>query len=635
MKPRIFLFSDHEQSTIELFTSLIALESYPFNFSDTKYFLHVGFNPPASAGVKDLLHDLPIGFYCSIGFKEASPGGLWKFGDVCGKLDEMASVIPVLNAPIINFEVLEQTIDSLKPFQKKYAERASISQISIKSGVEIGDEKLADYEFTVRTTNVFIAENIVFLSDLLKFSESELLRCPNFGRKSLREVKAFLEERDLTLNQANISFSAPIEVRRNPKEIVGDSAERDISEEIAKLGDQRTVEILRARVGFGKRKTLQTLGVEFGITRERVRQIEAKGIQKILKKPNNLFSMWNELILEHVQNSIYPIEIEKFTNLERAFEAVNVRSGWLIRFLIGLNKRNLETYSNGLSLIEFQGKQLVSEFSQEDFDEFHKLILEIFSNSNRKPLNILKAECYKFCTDQKEKYFNLIFEHELSNSLVSRSGDGSEVFVKYVRRSNIEIAMQLLIDHVNAADGPIKTEELQAFVEKKTFISYRSISNALNHNDDIFPYRHGYWTTFQHLDFTEADKRLIVEAANLKLVDQAYTQLHCRDLAEELSGRLSTELNYFAIAGILKKFSDLTYLGRSVFCAKGAQLEQRFFIHDALVNVLRARDRPMHINELIDEAREFVSISDAYQPATKAPIINIGNSTYALDYWDI
>ena len=68
--------------------------------------------------------------------------------DVCGKLDEMASVIPVLNAPIINFEVLEQTIDSLKPFQKKYAERASISQISIKSGVEIGDEKLADYEFT-------------------------------------------------------------------------------------------------------------------------------------------------------------------------------------------------------------------------------------------------------------------------------------------------------------------------------------------------------------------------------------------------------------------------------------------------------------------------------------------------------
>ena len=79
----------------------------------------------------------------------------------------------------------------------------------------------------------------------------------------------------------------------------------------------------------------------------------------------------------------------------------------------------------------------------------------------------------------------------------------------------------------------------------------------------------------------------------------------------------------------------MTYLGRSVFCAKGAQLEQRFFIHDALVNVLRARDRPMHINELIDEAREFVSISDAYQPATKAPIINIGNSTYALDYWDI
>ena len=70
-------------------------------------------------------------------------------------------------------------------------------------------------------------------------------------------------------------------------------------------------------------------------------KLKLKASKKFLKKPNNLFSMWNELILEHVQNSIYPIEIEKFTNLERAFEAVNVRSGWLIRFLIGLNKRNL------------------------------------------------------------------------------------------------------------------------------------------------------------------------------------------------------------------------------------------------------------------------------------------------------
>ena len=68
-----------------------------------------------------------------------------------------------------------------------------------------------------------------------------------------------MEERDLTLNQANISFSAPIEVRRNPKEIVGDSAERDISEEIAKLGDQRTVEIIKGPSGLWKTKNSSNL----------------------------------------------------------------------------------------------------------------------------------------------------------------------------------------------------------------------------------------------------------------------------------------------------------------------------------------------------------------------------------------
>lgn len=635
MKPRIFLFSDQEQSSVDLLTSLLALEGFPFNFADIKYFIHIGFNPPASTEVRAVLKDLPVGFYCSIGFKEASPGELWKFGDTCGMLHNTASVIPVYNAPILNFKISAESMASLKSLQTNYSAILSASQVPTILGTEVADEKLSNFDFSVRTTNVFVAENIVYLSDLLQFTEAALLRFPNFGRKSLNEVKEFLSERDLTLNQSNVVFSKSVAERKQPRDVVSDCAEHDIKEEIDELKDERTIDIIRARVGFGKRKTLQDLGLEYGITRERIRQIEAKGITKILKKPNNLFSMWNELILEKVQAAIYPLEVDKFAFFEPAFEAIEVRAGWLLRFLIGLNKRDIENYSNGLSIVEFQGKQLLSEFPQDEFDEFQKVIVELFSNTIRKPLSDLKEECFKYSTPQKDKYFNLIFEHELSNSLVSRNSNGDEIFVKYVRRSNIELALQLLIDHVNAADAPIKTEELHAFVENKTPIAFRSISNALNHNDEIFPYRHGLWATFQHLDFTEADKRLIIETANAKLSNKTHAQLHARDLEQELTGKLSNELNYFAISGILKKYSDLNYLGRSVFCAKDAELEQRFFIHDALVNVLRANDRPMHLSELIDEAREFVSISDGYQPADKAPIINIGNSTYALDYWDM
>lgn len=406
MKPRIFLFSDQEQSSVDLLTSLLALEGFPFNFADTKYFIHIGFNPPASTEVRAVLKDLPVGFYCSIGFKEASPGELWKFGDTCGMLYNTASVIPVYNAPILNFKISEESMASLKSLQSNYSAILSASQVPTILGTEVADEKLSNFDFSVRTTNVFLVENIVYLSDLLQFTEAALLRFPNFGRKSLNEVKEFLSERDLTLNQSNVVFSKSVVERKQPRDVVSDCAEHDVKEEIDELKDERTIDIIRARVGFGKRKTLQDLGLEYGITRERIRQIEAKGITKILKKPNNLFSMWNELILEKVQASIYPLEVDKFAFFEPAFEAIEVRAGWLLRFLIGLNKRDIENYSNGLSIVEFQGKQLLSEFPQDEFDEFQKVIVELFSNTIRKPLSDLKAECFKYSTPQKDKYFN-------------------------------------------------------------------------------------------------------------------------------------------------------------------------------------------------------------------------------------
>lgn len=46
---------------------------------------------------------------------------------------------------------------------------------------------------------------------------------------------------------------------------------------------KREQEILKARYGFedGVEKTLEEIGQSFGVTRERIRQIEAKAIKKL------------------------------------------------------------------------------------------------------------------------------------------------------------------------------------------------------------------------------------------------------------------------------------------------------------------------------------------------------------------
>jgi len=50
-----------------------------------------------------------------------------------------------------------------------------------------------------RPSNCFRAENIYTIKDLLSKTERQLLAIPNFGRRSLNEVKAALSEMNLSL----------------------------------------------------------------------------------------------------------------------------------------------------------------------------------------------------------------------------------------------------------------------------------------------------------------------------------------------------------------------------------------------------------------------------------------------------
>ncbi|HEY3326242.1 MAG TPA: DNA-directed RNA polymerase subunit alpha [Novimethylophilus sp.] len=56
-----------------------------------------------------------------------------------------------------------------------------------------------DLELTVRSANCLKAENIYYIGDLIQRHESELLKAPNLGRKSLNEIKDVLASRGLTL----------------------------------------------------------------------------------------------------------------------------------------------------------------------------------------------------------------------------------------------------------------------------------------------------------------------------------------------------------------------------------------------------------------------------------------------------
>ena len=66
-------------------------------------------------------------------------------------------------------------------------------------------KKIEDLELSVRSMNCLRGENITYLGDLVHKTESEMLKTPNFGRKSLNEIKAILSNLGLSLG---LSFPA-------------------------------------------------------------------------------------------------------------------------------------------------------------------------------------------------------------------------------------------------------------------------------------------------------------------------------------------------------------------------------------------------------------------------------------------
>lgn len=77
--------------------------------------------------------------------------------------------------------------------------------------------KVDELELSVRSANCLKNDNIIYIGDLVQKTEQEMLRTPNFGRKSLNEIKEVLTQMGLHLG---------MEITNWPPENIDDIAKR-------------------------------------------------------------------------------------------------------------------------------------------------------------------------------------------------------------------------------------------------------------------------------------------------------------------------------------------------------------------------------------------------------------------------
>ena len=86
--------------------------------------------------------------------------------------------------PFINFDEPENEVEDVKeelPFDRNLL------------------KKVVELELSVRSANCLKNDNIVYIGDLVQKTEAEMLRTPNFGRKSLNEIKEVLAKMGIHL----------------------------------------------------------------------------------------------------------------------------------------------------------------------------------------------------------------------------------------------------------------------------------------------------------------------------------------------------------------------------------------------------------------------------------------------------
>jgi DNA-directed RNA polymerase subunit alpha len=83
-----------------------------------------------------------------------------------------------------------------------FEEPDQASAPGLEAGLEFNPlllKKVDELELSVRSANCLKNDNIVYIGDLIQKTEAEMLRTPNFGRKSLNEIKEVLSGMGLHL----------------------------------------------------------------------------------------------------------------------------------------------------------------------------------------------------------------------------------------------------------------------------------------------------------------------------------------------------------------------------------------------------------------------------------------------------
>ncbi len=123
------------------------------------------------------------------------------------------------DAVALSAKILQDQMNIFVNFDEpKFLERKEKSKEEVPFNLNLF-KKVDDLELSVRAQNCLKNDNIMYIGDLVQKSEQDMLRTPNFGRKSLNEIKEMLQQMGLGFGIEVPNWPAPDGVEELAKKL--------------------------------------------------------------------------------------------------------------------------------------------------------------------------------------------------------------------------------------------------------------------------------------------------------------------------------------------------------------------------------------------------------------------------------
>lgn len=493
---------------------------------------------------------------------------------------------------------------------------------------------------TVRTSNVFNVQSIFKLKDAIGYSLEDMMKWTNFGKKSAKDLCEMLDA-----SVEKLSYTLPVNSGDSNTAIINVNDER-IGKEVTEApnfehasqtplkkhfenslsllkANERT--ILEGRTGYnGSVKTLEEMGAVIGVTRERVRQIQKKNVEKIIKT-----EFWDDCIAIKIGELLLSREQPLY------LEMLEVEDAWFSGF-IG-NYQHLAAIiglfsENQIKILTIDGSVIISRVCQDDWDTLVRSFKRTLKNKakeqswTKNDINLT----FKASLDERGATELLpVLWNIFTDSLQFSSNDILLSFGK-----SIESVLNVVL---NEAESPLHFSEIARRAEPilGREISNHNVNTRLQGTEAKLFGRGVYGLKrFSPIsDLTCNHVRLVINKSVYE--GPLAKQWHVTELLNSLKERfpsLPNELDIYVLNIILEDSDQLTYLNKNVWARadSGQSPTDRVDMADAFTKILEDAGKPLKGKEIKAKLEAIRGVHESLQIQSTERMLQVGPDTWGL-----